>query len=495
MIGILFATEREAAPFLELVGGEKREEAPFCTYAFRVPGARPAVSGIVVVTGIGPTEAGAATVHLLAVHSVRMVVNAGICGSLNDARGVGDVVRIAEARLCTDIDTANEHRAHMLGAAPASLWPELPTARLVSTSEPVFDSGLRTRFAELGDCVDQEGAVVAATCEAQGVPCHLLKGVSDLAGPGGRDTLLQNLDSVSVRIAALLLEGISAWCEARPGPFGRVARFVKIEHTVLSLPLVFAGAWLGQGGRAPSLRSLLLVALAGAAARSLGMAVNRIADRRLDLLNPRTAVRELPRGHISLTQACAVAGGGAAVYLLACALLGRICLVLAPVPLVALLGYSYLKRFTSLCHFGIGLCLAMGPLGAYVATSGGIQFSPAVLLLALFTFCWVSAFDIIYALQDVTSDLQTGVHSLPARFGPVRAQAIGALVHTVSLGGIAGVAVVTGGGVLAWLSVAVAGAGLALAYAPFVPLPARFFPLSAVVGIAGALVPFFGGRP
>ena len=495
MIGILFATEREAAPFLELVGGGRRGDAPLCTYEFRVPGPRPTVNGVVVIAGIGPTAAEAATDHLLAVHSPWMVVNAGVCGALSDAHAVGDLVRISEARLCLDICAAGKPEAHVLGAAPASLWPKLPAARLVSSPVPVFDPTLRARFAALGDCVDQEGAAVAATCEARGVPCHLLKGVSDLADDGGRDTLVQNLDSVSARVATLLLEGISAWSEARPGPVRRVARFVKVEHTALSLPLVFAGAWLGQGGRAPGLKSLLLVALAGGGARALGMSVNRIADRRLDMLNPRTAIRELPRGHISPAQARAVAAGGAAVYLLSCALLGRVCLVLAPVPLVPLLGYSYLKRVTCLCHFGIGLCLAMGPLGAYVATSGGVHFSPAVLLLALFTFCWVSAFDIIYALQDVTSDLQTGVHSLPARFGVVRAQAIGAAVHGVSLAGIAGVAAVTGGGVLAWLTVSVAGAGLALAYAPFVPLPARFFPLSAVVGVAGALVPFFGGHP
>ena len=495
MIGVLFATEREAAPFLGLVGGEKREDTPFGTHTFSVPGARPAVAGIVIITGIGPAAAVAATTHLLNVHSVQMVVNAGICGSLSGTPGVGDIVRIAEAQLCTDIDTADEHGAQALGAAPLSLWPELPAARLVSVSEPVFDPDLRTRFAALADCVDQEGAAVAATCEAQNVPCHLLKGVSDLADHEGRDDLQRNLDSVSAQIAELLSDGISAWCDARPGFFGRIARFVKIEHTVLSLPLIFSGAWLGQGGRMPSVRNLVLVALAGAGARTLGMAVNRIADRRLDALNPRTAIRELPRGHISLTQACAVATGGAAAYLLACALLGRVCLVLAPVPLAPLLGYSYLKRFTSLCHFGLGVCLAMGPLGAYVAMSGGLEFSPAVLLLALFTFCWVSAFDIIYALQDATSDVQTGVHSLPVRLGPGRAQVIGAMVHTVALGSIAGVAVVTGGGVLAWLSVTVAGVGLALAYAPFVPLPARFFPLSVLVGVAGALVPFFGGQP
>lgn len=495
MIGVLFATEREAAPFLELVGGRKRADAPFRTYAFQVPGARPAAEGIVLIAGIGPAVAAAAASHLLAVHRLRMVVNAGICGALNEAHGVGDVVRVSEARLCTDSGATDSPEAQVLSAAPASLWPELPAARLISVFEPVFDPALRARLSAVGDCVDQEGAAVAAECTARGVPCHLLKGITDLADDGGRDTLLQNVDSVSTRVAALLLDGISAWSEARPGLVRRIAGFVKIEHTVLSLPLIFAGAWLGEGGRMPGLGTLLLVALAGAGARVLGMAVNRIADRRLDMLNPRTAIRELPRGHLSLAQAWAVAGGGATVYLLACTLLGRVCLVLAPVPLVPLLGYSYLKRFTCLCHFGIGLCLAMGPLGAYVATSGGIHFSAAVLLLALFTFCWVSAFDIIYALQDVTSDLQTGVHSLPARLGVVRAQVIGALVHSVSLASIAGVAVVTAGGVLAWLSVVIAGGGLALAYAPFVPLPARFFPLSAVVGIAGALVPFFGGHP
>lgn len=494
MIGILFATEREALPFLGLVGGEKREDTPFLAYAFRIPGRRSWLDGIVVITGIGPDAAGSATTHLLANYRVRLVVNAGICGALSNPPEVGEIVRIGEARLCTDIDAPAEHRAQALAATPASLWPELSACRLVTSPVPVFDPELRTRFAALGDCVDQEGAVVAATCREQDVPCHLLKGVSDLADHEGRDALLKNIDSVSARIAAVLLEGVRLWHDARPGFVGRITRFVKIEHTVLSLPLIFSGAWLGQGGRLPSVKILCLIALAGAGARTLGMAVNRIADRRLDLLNPRTAIRDLPRGHISLAQAWAVAVGGAVAYLVACALLGRTCLLLSPVPLVPLLGYSYLKRFTSLCHFGIGVCLAMGPLGAYVAASGGIQFSSAVLLLGLFTFCWVSAFDIVYALQDVTSDRQTGVHSLPVRFGPARAQVIGAMVHGVAFAAIAGVAVVTGGGTPAWLSVAVAGVGLVLAYSPCVPLPARFFPLSAIVGLAGALVPFLGGH-
>ena len=110
------------------------------------------------------------------------------------------------------------------------------------------------------------------------------------------------------------------------------------------------------------------------------MAMNRIFDRDLDALNKRTAGRELPRGKLSLLHAYSVAATGFVVYMLACAGLGRICLTLSFVPLIPLIGYSLLKRFTCLCHFGIGICLALAPLGAYVAASGGLEFSSEILL-------------------------------------------------------------------------------------------------------------------
>ena len=273
---------------------------------------------------------------------------------------------------------------------------------------------------------------------------------------------------------------------------GRMWRFVKAEHTLFSLPLIFAGAWLGAGRQWPPWQTLAWIAVAGAGARTLGMAVNRIVDRHLDALNPRTAQRELPAGKLTLGQAWVTACLGLAVYMTACMLLPPICVVTSPIPLVPLLTYSHLKRFTPMCHFGIGTCLATAPLGAFVAASGGLAFTPAIILMTLFAFTWISGFDIIYSLQDVRSDRETGVHSLPAAIGPGPAQGVAAATHAAALACLAGVAVAMSVGWPSWLAVAVSAGAMAMGYAPWLPLPSRFFPASAIASIAGALVPLLG---
>ena len=273
---------------------------------------------------------------------------------------------------------------------------------------------------------------------------------------------------------------------------GRMWRFVKVEHTLFSLPLLLAGAWLGAGRQWPTWQTLLWIALAGVGARTLGMAVNRIVDRRLDALNPRTAQRELPTGKLTLRQAWGTAAAGFVVYMAACVMLPRICLLTWPIPLVPLLTYSHLKRFTSLCHFGIGACLAMAPLGAFVAASGGLDFAPAIILLTLFAFTWISGFDIIYSLQDLPSDRETGVHSLPVALGPSRAQIVAATTHAAALACLVGVAAVMSAGWPSWLAVAAAAGAMAMGYAPWLPLAKRFFPTSAIAALAGALVPLLG---
>ena len=131
MIGILFATEREAAPFLGMVTSEKHQDSPFITHVFRTSGHQAhGFDGVVLIAGIGPAAAATGTRHLLDQYRLRAVVNAGICGALGDAPGVGDIVRISEARLCRDIETGDGDPVEVLAASPASLWPELPTACL-----------------------------------------------------------------------------------------------------------------------------------------------------------------------------------------------------------------------------------------------------------------------------------------------------------------------------------------------------------------------------
>ena len=271
-----------------------------------------------------------------------------------------------------------------------------------------------------------------------------------------------------------------------------ILRFTKIEHTAFSLPLVFAGAWIGTRGLAPPLTVLFLVLLAAVGARIFGMSFNRIFDRKIDALNPRTADRELPGGRLSVSTALLVAFSGLLVYLAACAALGGWCLLLSPLPLIPLLGYSLLKRFTVLCHFGIGLCLAMAPLGAFVAAAGNPNFTVEAVIFALFVFWWLSGSDIIYALMDLESDRLTGVHSLPARLGASGALWVAGISHLIAFSCAAAVYYLTDGGPLAALSLVVTGLAMGTMYLPMIPIGARFFPMSIIAGTAAGLIPIFG---
>ncbi len=484
MIGVLYATEREAGPLVRRLGARPLGTDPFPCWAFS---AADGEEGLILVCGMGKDAAAQGVDHLITVEGVTEVLNPGICGAAADDIGIGTVFRIVEAR------DGDGPASESWPSAPGR-WGDLPTARLTSFDEPVFDLRRRREVAVWGDLVDMEGAAVTRTCQLHGLPCTLLKGVSDLADDGGREVLLRNIDSVSETVAAAILGGIpAAVSDTPPDRLGvKLLRFTKIEHTVFSLPLLFTGAWLGAGQQMPPLRELALIALAGVGARVMGMSMNRILDRRLDALNPRTAARELPSGQMSLATALLVAGAGLAAYLLACALLGPLVLSLSPIPAAALIGYSLLKRFTSLCHFGIGVCLGLAPVGAHVAVSGDLQLGPEILLLAAFTFCWISGFDIIYALQDIAADRANGVHSVPATLGSGRAQGVAAAVHAIALAGATGLVLISGGGPLAWIAWLVAAGAFVGAYLPMVPLPARFFPLSAIAGIAVALVPLLG---
>ncbi len=214
------------------------------------------------------------------------------------------------------------------------------------------------------------------------------------------------------------------------------ARFVKIEHTVFSLPMLFAGAWLAAGGF-PGLAVTGLIILAGFGARIVALALNRIIDRRIDPKNPRTAMRDLARGSMSLGEAWLVAAAGLAAYLVAAWLIAPICLFLSPIPLAVFVFYPYMKRFTPLAHLGVGLGLAVAPLGAWMAVRQSFDGCGPALLLGAFTLFWVAGFDIIYATQDIDFDRAEGLHSLPSRFGRDTALRIAALFHVVGFAALA----------------------------------------------------------
>lgn len=269
----------------------------------------------------------------------------------------------------------------------------------------------------------------------------------------------------------------------------KVLRFTKIEHTAFSLPLIFSGAYLGAGSGMPESALLILIFLAAVGARIFGMAFNRIFDRRLDALNPRTAQRELPSGAMNVSMALTVAFSGLIVYLAACFFLGGYCLLLAPVPLIPLLGYSLLKRFTVLCHFGIGLCLASAPLGAYVAASGNLQFTPTIVLFSIFVFFWMSGSDIIYAILDINSDRRNHVFSLPAVLGAKKALKVSGGVHAAGLACLVLLLLAASGGAMGWFFLGLTAAIMMLLYVPAIPISTRFFPISTLAGIAGAIIP------
>lgn len=239
------------------------------------------------------------------------------------------------------------------------------------------------------------------------------------------------------------------------GAVARYARLVALPHTVFALPFAVGAAALAwRHGAAPfSLVRLVLIVVAVAAARTAAMAFNRVADRRFDAANPRTAARELPRGAVSVAGAVALTAAASALFVLAAALLGRWPLVLSPLALFILLGYSLAKRFTWATHLWLGVALGGAPAGAWIAVTNGFGWAPLALSLAV--MCWVAGFDIIYSTQDVQFDANRGLGSIPARFGVARALGIsralhiGAVAGLVAFGLILHLGVVYGAGVAA----------------------------------------------
>ena len=202
---------------------------------------------------------------------------------------------------------------------------------------------------------------------------------------------------------------------------------IKIEHTLFALPFAFLGAVLAANGL-PSARQILWITVAMIGARSTAMAFNRIADREYDARNPRTSMRALPAGLLSLSFAWMFTIVSAAVFVFAAANLNRLTLILAPVALASVLLYSFTKRWTMLSHLVLGWCLAIAPTAAWIAVRGAID-SPAPLLLSLVVLLWTAGFDVLYACQDREFDLAEGLHSIPQRFGIERSLWIARVLH------------------------------------------------------------------
>jgi 4-hydroxybenzoate polyprenyltransferase len=220
---------------------------------------------------------------------------------------------------------------------------------------------------------------------------------------------------------------------------------VKFSHTIFALPFALIGFALGcqsiLSGLGPDLshdtiiwwfisRQLIWVLVCMVSARSAAMAFNRYLDRHFDAKNPRTAVREIPAGVISAGNALAFTIISCVVFLVACYFINPICFYLAPVALFVILFYSYTKRFTALCHLVLGLGLSLAPIGAYLAVTG--EFALLPILFSVTVICWVSGFDIIYALQDIAFDQSQQLYSIPSVLGKAKALRVSELLHLIS---------------------------------------------------------------
>lgn len=207
---------------------------------------------------------------------------------------------------------------------------------------------------------------------------------------------------------------------------------VTFSHTIFAMPFAMLGFFLAiiDPSYQFSWKIFFLVIVCMVTARNAAMGFNRYADRRIDAINDRTNKREIPSGKISSTQALLFVGINVLLFITATWFINFLCFVLSPVALLVILGYSYTKRFTALCHLVLGLGLSFAPIGAYIAVTGKIDVLPVIYgLVVLF---WVAGFDIIYALQDEYFDRNTSLRSIPERLGGKQALIISRAFHVVT---------------------------------------------------------------
>src|SRR2546423_1535274 len=231
---------------------------------------------------------------------------------------------------------------------------------------------------------------------------------------------------------------------------------IKIEHTLFALPFAFLGAVLAARG-IPSLWQIIWIVAAMAGARSTAMAFNRIADREYDAGNPRTKVRAIPAGVLSVAFVWGFTLISAAIFLIAAAMLNRLTLILSPVALASVVFYSYTKRWTLLSHLVLGWCLGIAPTGAWIAIRGTID-SPIPLLLSLVVMLWTAGFDVLYACQDYEFDRREGLYSIPARFGIPKSLWISRGLHAGAFATLVALYFLTNLGMLAIVGVVATGA-------------------------------------
>jgi 4-hydroxybenzoate polyprenyltransferase len=222
---------------------------------------------------------------------------------------------------------------------------------------------------------------------------------------------------------------------------------IKFEHTVFALPFAYIAMVLAAGGW-PGWRTLGWVTAAMVGGRTCAMAANRVVDRMIDARNPRTAGRHLPTGTLTVWELRLFAAAGAALMFLAAFMLNPLCLALAPLALLFLVGYSYTKRFTWTSHWILGFTDGIAAAGGWIAVRGAFD-APAFVLWFTLTV-WIAGFDVLYACQDVEVDRAQGLHSVPARFGIAAALVTARVNHVLTAAALALLGWLAGLGLLYW---------------------------------------------
>lgn len=285
-------------------------------------------------------------------------------------------------------------------------------------------------------------------------------------------------------------EGQTFGVEAgRASAFLRHVNLVKLPHTVFALPFALVGVVLASYGAPITVLDVVLVVIAFTSARFAAMGFNRIVDREIDALNPRTRAREIPAGSMGVREAMVAVSIASILFVVAASQLNFLCLLLAPIALGWVFFYSYTKRFTRWSHLVLGVGLSIAPVGGYLAITGAWSDPWWMLIaLAVAVATWVGGFDILYALQDVSFDRENSLHSVPAAFGEGRALAIARVLHGVTVAGLAIAGLGAGAGLVYFIGVIVASVLLLYEHSlvrenDFSRLDAAFFTMNGVISI------------
>lgn len=260
---------------------------------------------------------------------------------------------------------------------------------------------------------------------------------------------------------------------------------IKWEHSIFALPFALTAAVLAAGGW-PAGRVVFWIIVCMVSARSAAMAFNRWADADLDAANPRTAMRALPAGALSRRFVGGFVVVSALLFLLSAGMLNRLTLALAPVVLVVVLGYSYMKRVTRWSHLVLGVVLGLAPTASWIAVRGSLD--RRILVLSAAVLLWVGGFDMLYACQDFEHDRRVGLRSVPQAFGVAGAFSLARVMHAVMIAMLVWLTALFGLGVVAWLGIGIVAVLLGYEHAIISPndlrrMNAAFFTLNGIISV------------